>query len=159
MTQDTMGSQPGTGLALRSLVTAQGQLELSLVELATPAPAADEVVVQVQATPLNPSDLGLLFGAADMRTAVLKGTGAQAKVTAQVPAGAMSSMAGRVGKSMPVGNEGAGIVVATGDSSAARALLGKTVAVMGGGMYAQYRCVKAEQCLVLPDGASAADGA
>ncbi len=159
MTQDTIGSQPGTGLALRSLVTAQGQLELSLIELATPAPAEDEVVLQVQATPLNPSDLGLLFGAADMRTAVFTGTGAQAKVTAQVPAGAMSSMTGRFGKSIPVGNEGAGIVVAAGDSSAARALLGKTVAVMGGGMYAQYRCVKAEQCLVLPDGASAADGA
>jgi NADPH2:quinone reductase len=68
-------------------------------------------------------------------------------------------MAGRADQSMPVGNEGAGVVVKAGASPAAQALLGKTVAIFGGAMYAQYRCMAASQCLVLPAGASAADGA
>lgn len=148
-----------TGLQLRSLIKPEGELEISLHEVATPEPAADEVVVRIEATPINPSDIGLLFGAADMATARVSGTPARPVVTAQVPERAMKSMAARVGQSLPVGNEGAGTVVAAGASPAAQALLGKTVAVLGGAMYAQYRCIKADQCLVLPDGASAAEGA
>ncbi len=160
---------PSTGLQLRSLISAQGELTLSLASIATPTPANDEVVVRIEATPVNPSDIGLLFGAADMTTAraVTKiagtaenvGSVSTPVVTAQVPARAMPGMAGRLGQSMPVGNEGAGTVVAAGASPAAQSLMGKLVAVLGGAMYTQYRCVKADQCLVLPAGATAADGA
>jgi NADPH2:quinone reductase len=146
---------PATGLQLRSLVKPEGVLELSLATVPTPTPAADEVVVQVQAAPINPSDIGLLFGAADMGTATL----ANRIVSATIPERLMKAMAGRLGQDLPVGNEGAGTVVAAGASAAAQALMGKTVALLGGAMYAQYRCVKVAQCLVLPEGATAADGA
>jgi NADPH2:quinone reductase len=151
--------QARTGLQLRSLVKPDGVLELSLVELPTPQPGADEVVVQVQASPINPSDIGLLFGAADMSTARESGTPALPVVSATIPERAQAAMAARFGQSMAVGNEGAGVVVEAGSSAAAQALLGKTVAVLGGAMYSQFRCVKAEQCLVLPAGTTAAEGA
>jgi NADPH:quinone reductase len=148
-----------SGLQLHSLVKPEGLLELSLATVSTPQPAPDEVVVRVEASPLNPSDIGLLFGAADIATAKLAGSGADAVVTMQIPERAMKGMAARLGQSMPVGNEGAGVVVAAGDSDAARALLGKTVAALGGAMYSQYRCLKLEQCLPLPAGTTAAEGA
>jgi NADPH2:quinone reductase len=142
------------GLQLQSLITADGRLSLRLVEQATPAPGPDEVVLRVQATPINPSDIGLLLGAADLGTLQLQGEGVHAELSAQVPAAALPAMAGRVGQALPVGNEGAGEVIAAGDSPAAQALLGRNVAALGGAMYAQYRTVKLDQCLVLPDGAS-----
>jgi len=117
------------------------------------------VLVRVEATPINPSDLGLLFSAADMTKAVASGTAERPIVTAPVSEGAMKGLAPRVDQSMPVGNEGAGVVVAAGASPAAQALLGKPVALIGGAMYSQYRAVPAEQCLPLPAGATAADGA
>ena len=145
------------GLQLRSLVKPDGQLELSLATVATPQPAPDEVVVRIEATPINPSDFNFMFAAADLSTIKRSGTDASPVITAQIPQRAMKAMAGRVGQSMPVGNEGAGVVIAAGESE--RALLGKTVAVLGGAMYAQYRCVKAAECLVLPDDATPAEGA
>jgi NADPH:quinone reductase-like Zn-dependent oxidoreductase len=154
-----MGASKETGLQLRSLIKASGELELSLARVAIDEPAADEVVVRVEASPINPSDLGLLVGAADLTTAKLSGSGDSAVVTATVPQAAMKAMAGRVDQSMPVGNEGAGIVIAAGASEAAQALLGKTVAMIGGAMYAQYRCLKAADCLALPAGTSPAEGA
>lgn len=147
------------GLQLRSLVKPSAELELSLVSVDTPEPAADEVVVRVQATPLNPSDIGLLFGAADVRTARLLGSGTQSVMTMKIPEAHMKSMAARLNQSMPVGNEGAGVVVAAGTAAVAQALLGKTVSILAGAMYSQYRTVKADSCLVLPASASAADGA
>ena len=150
---------PTSALQLRSLVRESGELELSLVEIAVPTPGASEVLVQMQASPINPSDIGLLFGAADMTTARTSGTSSRPIVTAQIPAAAMKSMAPRVGKSMPVGNEGAGRVVAAGSSAAAQALMGRNVAVLGGAMYSQYRSVDTAQCLLLPEGATADDGA
>ena len=150
---------PTTALQLRSLVKASGQLELSLASVAVPVPKPDEVLVRIEATPLNPSDLGLLFGAADMGSARASGTPAQPVVTADIPAALMKAMAGRLDESMPVGNEGAGTVVAAGESEEAQALLGKTVAILGGAMYAQYRAMKAKACLVLPAGTTAAEGA
>jgi NADPH2:quinone reductase len=155
MTTDTTP----TSLQLRSLIRANGELEVSLQDVPIPQPTADEVLVRIEATPINPSDLGLLFGAADMGTAKVTGTPARPVLTARVPEKLMRAMAGRVDESMPVGNEGAGVVIKAGHSAAAQALLGKTVAVIGGAMYAQHRCVKAQQCLVLPPGATAADGA
>ena len=150
---------PTTGLQLRSLVTSSGELELSLAQVAVPEPGPDEVVIRVEATPINPSDLGLLLGAADMTTARASGAGETAKVTATIPERFRAMMAARADHSMPVGNEGAGVVVKAGASEAASALLGKTVATFGGAMYAQFRAVKAAECLVLPQGATAADGA
>ena len=152
-------SATGTALQLRSLVKSSGELEVSLVRAPIPEPGADEVLVRIDASPINPSDLGLLFGAADMTTARVSGTPEQPVVTATVPEKLMKSMAGRIDQSMPVGNEGAGLVVKAGASSAAQALVGKTVAILGGAMYAQYRTIKAKQCLVLPAGTTAAEGA
>ena len=150
---------PSTALQLRSLVKSIGELELSLAKVDVTPPAASQVLVRIEAAPLNPSDLGLLFGAADIGTAQLAGTPERPVVTARIPPGAMKSMAGRLDESMPVGNEGAGLVVAAGSSAAAQALLGRRVAVLGGAMYTQLRCVEAEACLRLPDDATAADGA
>jgi NADPH:quinone reductase-like Zn-dependent oxidoreductase len=149
----------GGGLQLRSLIKQNGELELSLIAIAIPEPARDEVLVRVEGAPINPSDIGLLFGAADMTTAKLSGASDLPVVTATIPEPLMKAMTGRVGQSLPVGNEGAGVVVKAGDSEAAHGLIGKTVAMIGGAMYAQYRCLKAADCLVLPDGATAADGA
>jgi NADPH:quinone reductase-like Zn-dependent oxidoreductase len=148
-----------TGLQLRSLLKKSGELELSLVNVPTPEPAADEVVVRVEATPINPSDLGLLIGPADMSSAKVSGTKESPVITAKVPETAMGGLAARLDQSMPVGNEGAGVVIKTGSSEAAKALMGKTVAMIGGAMYAQYRCLKVKECLPLPDGTTPAEGA
>lgn len=147
------------GLQLRSLIKKSGELEISLLDMPTPEPAADEVVVRVEAAPINPSDLGLLIGAADMSTAKASGTKDAPVITAKVPEGAMRAMAGRLDESMPVGNEGAGVVIRTGSSDAAKALMGKTVAMIGGAMYAQYRTLKVRECLPLPEGTTPAEGA
>jgi NADPH2:quinone reductase len=152
-------SFPISGLQLRSLIKTNGELEVSLADVEVLPPAPNEVVVRIEASPINPSDLGLLFGAADMSTVRQTGTAANSAITADVPQSAMPAMVGRVGQSLQVGNEGAGIVVAAGTSEAAQALLGKVVAFIGGGMYAQYRTVNAEDCLVLPEGTTPADGA
>jgi NADPH:quinone reductase-like Zn-dependent oxidoreductase len=148
-----------TGLELRSLIKKNGELEISLVPVPVPEPADDEVLVRVEASPINPSDLGLLVGAADMSTAKASGTAAAPVITAKVPEAAMRAMAGRLDESMPVGNEGAGVVIKAGASDAAQALLGKTVAMIGGAMYAQYRCLKAKDVLPLPEGTTPAEGA
>ncbi|WP_431203458.1 zinc-binding dehydrogenase [Bradyrhizobium betae] len=148
-----------TGLQLRSLIKKSGELEISLLDVPTPEPGPDEVVVRVEAAPINPSDLGLLIGAADMSTAKASGTKEAPVITAKVPEGAMRAMAGRLDESMPVGNEGAGVVIKTGSSDAAKALMGKTVAMIGGAMYAQYRTPKVRECLPLPEGTTAAEGA
>jgi NADPH:quinone reductase-like Zn-dependent oxidoreductase len=147
------------GLELRSLIKKSGELELSLAKVQIREPAADEVVVRIEGSPINPSDLGLLLGAADMTTAKSSGTGDSLVMTAAIPEPLMRAMAGRLDESMPVGNEGAGVVVAAGSSSRAQAMMGKMVAMIGGAMYAQYRCIKAADCLVLPDGTTAAEGA
>ncbi len=144
---------------LRSLVKSDGTIELSLATVDIPAPGPNEVVIRVEASPINPSDLGLLFAGADMETAKAIGPADNPVISATLPAGAMRAMAGRVGSSLPVGNEGAGTVVDAGSSDAAQSLMNKTVAVAGGGMYAQYRCVEGSLCLVLPDGTLPSEGA
>jgi NADPH2:quinone reductase len=152
-------SETRTALQLRSLVRSSGELELSLASVAIPDPEPDEVLVRIEASPINPSDLGLLVGAADMSTARMSGTADRPVITATVPQALLPAMAGRLDESLPVGNEGAGVVVQAGSAPAAQALLGKTVALLGGAMYAQYRSIKAEQCLVLPEGTTPAEGA
>ena len=148
-----------TGLQLRSLVRADGTLRLSLETVDVPAPREGEVVVRVEAAPINPSDLGLLFGGADMAAATFTGSGEASTVTAPISPDVMRALAGRVGDSLPVGNEGAGTVVAAGSSGPAQALLGKTVGLLGGAMYSQYRCIDVSQCLELPAGVTAVQSA
>jgi NADPH:quinone reductase-like Zn-dependent oxidoreductase len=145
------------GLQLRSLVKETGDLELSLVRVDVPEPGDDEVMIRVEATPINPSDIGLLTALADMRAAKMSGTKDKPLITAPIPQNAMRALTARVGQSLPVGNEGAGTVIKAGKN--AQDLLGKTVAAIGGAMYAQYRVVRASDCLVLPADATAADGA
>jgi NADPH:quinone reductase-like Zn-dependent oxidoreductase len=154
-----MSTDGKSGLQLRSIIKKSGELEISLLEIPTPEPSADEVVVRVEATPINPSDLGLLVGAADMTTVKAGGSKDAPVITARVPEAAMRAMAGRLDQSMPVGNEGAGVVVRTGSSEAAKALMGRTVSMIGGAMYSQYRTIKASDCMALPAGATAAEGA
>jgi NADPH2:quinone reductase len=146
-----------TYLQLRSLITGSGELQLSLEQAPIPEPAADEVLIRIEAAPINPSDLALLLGPADLSTARVGGTSDNPTLTATIPPKAMSVVGGRADQSMVVGNEGAGIVVKAGAN--AQALLGKTVAALGGGMFSQYRVVKAAACLVLPDGTKPAEGA
>jgi NADPH:quinone reductase-like Zn-dependent oxidoreductase len=154
-----MSADTKTGLQLRSLIKKSGELEISLANVPTPEPGPDEVVVRVEASPINPSDLGLLIGAADTTTARASGTKDSPIITAKIPEAGMKAMAGRLDESMPVGNEGAGVVIKTGSSDAAKALMGKTVAMIGGAMYAQYRCLKVNECLPLPAGTTPAEGA
>jgi NADPH:quinone reductase-like Zn-dependent oxidoreductase len=147
-----------SGRELRSLVTSQGRLKLWLDDVAVADPAADEVVVRIEAAPLNPSDIILLLGPADLATLHAGGCGTRPTIEAVVPDARLSSVAGRLDRPLPVGNEGAGLVVKAGE--AAKTLLGRTVAVrISEGTYAQYRAVKASDCLVLPDGTSAREGA
>jgi NADPH:quinone reductase-like Zn-dependent oxidoreductase len=147
------------GLELRSLITKNGALELSLAKVAIPEPGPEQVVVKVEASPINPSDLGLLTGPADLSQAKASGSGADIKVTAPVPQTALPFLAARLDQSMPVGNEGAGTVIKAGSSEAAQKLMGKTVSMIGGAMYAQYRLLKASDCQPLPAGTTAAEGA
>jgi NADPH:quinone reductase-like Zn-dependent oxidoreductase len=152
-------SEGANGLQLRSLIKSSGELEISLINVATSEPDTDEVVVRVEATPINPSDLGLLIGPADMATAETSGSRHMPVVTAKVSEAGLKAVAGRLDQSMPVGNEGAGVVIRTGSSAAAEALKGKTVSMIGGAMYAQYRCLKASDCMPLPEGTTSAEGA
>ena len=147
----------GLGLQLRSLVTTDGDLELSLAKVPIPKPGADEILVRVEATPINPSDLGLLIGPADLSTAKMTGEGDEVAFSARIPPQLMRMVAGRVGQSLAVGNEGAGVVIEAG--SEAQHLVGKTVAVLGGAMYAQYRLAKAADALVVHDDATPKDAA
>jgi NADPH2:quinone reductase len=150
---------PATALQLRSTVTQDGKVQISLVTMPVPTPVNDEILVRVDAAPINPSDMGLLFGGADVTTAAAEGGGADTIVSATLPPAAVAAQAGRVGQSLPVGTEGAGEVVAAGDDPEAQALLGKIVALSSGSMYSQYRSIRARHALVLPEGTTAVEGA
>src|SRR6185312_10063725 len=143
------------GLQLRSLAKASGELELSLEKTPTPAPAADEVVVRMEAAPINPSDLGLLLGPADPATAKTSGQ----KTSLTIPERFVRALGARLDQSLPVGNEGAGVVVEAGSSPEAQALMGKVVGILGGASYSQFRTVRASDCLAMPAGVTPAQGA
>ena len=149
---------PTTSLELRGLVTTTGTLELSLAEVPVPVPAENQVLVRMDAAPINPSDIIHLLAGADLAEARFSGPADRPFVTAPLAEGMLRRLAGRVGASLPAGSEGAGTVVATG-GSAAESLLGRTVALAGTATYAQYRVAEASGCLVLPDGATAKQGA
>ena len=144
---------------LHSTITSDGRLELSLADIETPAPGPDEVVIRVEAAPINPSDLGLLFGPADMSKAEASGTPDNPLISAPIPPQLLPMVADRFDQAMPVGNEGAGVVVEAGSSDAAQALLGKTVAALGRDMYVQFRVLNVAQCLLLHDGTTPTEGA
>ncbi len=146
-------------LQLQSLVREDATLELSLVDVDVPAIGDTDVLVQIEAAPINPSDLGVLFGPADVRTARQGGTPERPTVSADIPKAAMTALAPRIGVGLPAGNEGAGTVVAAGSAPEAQALLGRTVAVLGGATYAQYRATPVALCLPLPEGTTAKQGA
>jgi len=147
---------PTKGLELRSLVS-DGKLELSLVDVELSPPGPGEVIVRIEAAPLNPSDLGLLTGPADLATLEQGGTADRPVLTAEIPEQRLPMVRARLDESMPVGNEGAGTVIAAGDG--AEELIGKTVAVIGGGMYTQYRKARLSDLLPFPDGVTAREGA
>lgn len=144
---------------LRSTVTSSGQLKLELAQIEVPAPTSNEVLVRVEASPINPSDLGLLFGMADMSTAKASGTSDAPMITADIAPNILKTLTARLDQALPVGNEGGGVVVAAGDSELAQSMLGKTVGILGGAMYTQFRCVDAEQCLVMHEGTTSAEAA
>jgi NADPH2:quinone reductase len=144
---------------LVSTLTGDGKLELSLALDDKPRPSDDEVLIRVEAAPINPSDLGAIFGAADWSTAKAVGTAEDPRVVADIPADLADPSAANVNRPIPLGIEGAGIVEEAGTSAAASVPVGATVALMGGGMYAQYRVAKADQCLVMPDGVTPVEAA
>lgn len=158
-----MTELPTDGLALQSTIRANdsggGTVELALASVPVPDPGPEEVVIRVEAAPINPSDLGVLFGPADVTTV----RGAEGEhgpaILADIPDGLARLVAGRLGQTIPTGNEGAGVVVAAGSSARAQALMGRVVAVLGGSMYAEYRLAEAKRCLVLPEGTTPAGGA
>jgi len=152
-------SLPTTYLQMLSTVTEGSQLRMELVEKPFPTPQSHEVVIRVEATPINPSDQGVMFGWSNMANASHSGNGEKTVLTAPVSPQGMGIMKARIGQNLPVGNEGAGTVVAAGDSPEAQALMGKTVAALSGTMYAEYACVPAMTCLPLLPEHSAKDGA
>jgi NADPH:quinone reductase len=144
---------------IRSLVKADGNLELSIADIDMPVPRPHEVLVRIQAAPLNPSDLGLLLAGADLSAAVVTGSADSPVITAPIPANWMKGMASRLDQSMAVGNEGCGVVVDAGPSEEAQALVGKTVSIIGGATYSEFKTLPAAACMALPEGTNPADGA
>lgn len=150
-------TEPLMGLELRSCISSRGMLELTLEQVEQGNLLESEVIVRVEATPLNPSDIGLLFGPADLSEAKECGTDERPCMTAPVSAVAMDRLGTRIDKSLVIGNEGAGVVIRAG--AQASDLLGKTVSMVGGGMYTHYRRIHRDDCMVLDDDITPAEGA
>lgn len=148
-----------TNIALTSTISEDNTLELALREIEIPQPGENQIVIRVEAAPINPSDLGVMFSVADMTTAKQSGSSERPVIHAEVPAKFMGAVKKRLGKAIPVGNEGAGTVVAAGSSAAAQSLMGKTVAFIGGGSYRNHVCVNVQSCLELAPGTTAVEGA
>ena len=143
---------------IRSEITSEGKLNLSIVTTDVPTPSDDEVLIKVEASPINPSDLGLLISfAADLDSISSQGSGDNTVTSMGIHPGLMQSMKPRIDKSMKVGNEGGGVIVDAGKN--AKNLIGKTVGVAGGAMYSQYRCLPAMSCLVMNEGTTSAEAA
>ena len=143
---------------IRSEVTKEGKLLISIENTEIPVPKEDEVLIKIEATPINPSDLGLLIGPADVSSMTVSGEGEDSEVNMDIPENFLRVVTDRIGQSLPVGNEGGGIVVAAGGKDTEE-LVGKTVGVAGGSMYSQYRCVKASSCFVMNEGTTPAESA
>lgn len=146
-----------TSKQLFTLITSQGQLELSLREVETPAPKPHEVVVRIEAAPINPSDMWPMFGPANLSAAHYDS--AKKVLSAPIHQSMLARLTSRLDQVLPIGNEGAGTVIAAGDSPAAQALLGKTVSIVSGATYAQTCCVPAQACIVHHAGTTAREAA
>jgi NADPH2:quinone reductase len=147
-----------SSLEMRSLVTPDGSLKLWLEEVPARAPEADEVLVRVEAAPLNPSDQLIMLGPVDLASLRATGSAERPVVEGVVPQERLAAIAGRLGKALPVGNEGAGTVVAAGEQ--ATFLLGRIVAIRAAtGTYSGYQRVKARDCIPISEGLSVRDGA
>ena len=143
---------------IRSTVTSEGNIELSITQAELPIPSADEVLIKVEAAPINPSDLGLLLSfAADLSSITTSGSEDETVTSMKIHPALMGSMKPRLNQSLQAGNEGAGIIIDAGEN--AKELIGKTVGLAGGAMYSQYRCVPAASCLVMDEGTSSAEAA
>ena len=143
---------------IRSEITSEGKLNLSIVTSDVPTPGDDDVLIKVEASPINPSDLGLLISfAADLDSISSQGSGEDTVTTMGIHPGLMQSMKPRIDKSMKVGNEGGGVIVDAGKN--VKNLIGKTVGVAGGAMYSQYRCLPAISCLVMNEGTTSVEAA
>ncbi|MDG2060586.1 MAG: zinc-binding dehydrogenase [SAR86 cluster bacterium] len=147
----------GISIQIRSEVTNEGKLKLSLIEEKKPTPKENEVLIRVEATPINPSDLGLLLGPADVNSLKVEGHKENIVAVIDIPEPLMRMVQPRLGKSLPVGNEGAGVIEDAGEN--AKDLIGKVVGVAGGAMYSQYRCVPASSCLIMNEGTSPSEAA
>ena len=147
----------GISIQIRSEVTNEGKLKLSLIEEKKPTPKENEVLIRVEATPINPSDLGLLLGPADVNSLKVEGHKENIVAMIDIPEPLMRMVQPRLGKSLPVGNEGAGVIEDAGEN--AKDLIGKVVGVAGGAMYSQYRCVPASSCLIMNEGTSPSEAA
>ena len=143
---------------IRSEVTKEGKLLIYVESTAMPEPKEDEVLIRIEASPINPSDLGLLIGPADVSSMSVSGEGENAVVTMDIPEGLLRMLETRLDQSLPVGNEGGGVVVKAGHKDL-EDLVGKTVGVAGGSMYSQYRCVNAASCFVMHEGVTSAESA
>ncbi|MEM7361318.1 MAG: zinc-binding dehydrogenase [Pseudomonadota bacterium] len=146
-----------TGRQLLTNITSEGQLEFSMVEVDVPSPGKGEVLVQIQASPINPSDMWPMFGPADLSAATLEYSDDRKVMTAPVHKSMLPIVRSRLDQALPIGNEGAGTVVEAGEG--AEALLGKTVALLSGACYAEYCCVPAMSCLPLHEGTTALQAA
>ena len=143
---------------IRSIVTSEGNIEISIVKVDKPIPADDEVLIEVHAAPINPSDIGLLLTfAGDLSNINISESGDDLVASIKIHPGLMASMKPRLDKSLAVGNEGAGIVVDAGKN--VKELIGKTVGLAGGSMYSQYICVPAINCLVMEEGTTPKEAA
>lgn len=150
---------PTTALELRSTLTDDGVVTMGIRETEVVAPTDDQVVVRIEAAPINPSDLGMMFAGGDADAGLPGGDGVHHAVAVPVTEAAVAAQRARLGKPMPVGNEGGGVVVAAGSSPEAQALLGKTVGFLSGNAYAQYRTLHVSQCLAMAEGTDPADAA
>ena len=139
--------------ALNSTLTADGTIRLTLADVELGDPGPDEIIVRVDAAPVNPTDLYLMLAMADLSKASVDG----GALVAPVPKGVVAVFPGRIDKPLPIGTEGAGTVVAAGAN--AQAMLGKVVAGAGGGMFATHRKLPAMAMRELPAGRTAEDGA
>jgi len=146
-----------TSKQLFTHISTDGTLEISLKNVKVPQPKSHEVIVRIEAAPINPSDMWPMFGPANLAEATLSED--KSTYSAPVHKSILPRIKSRLGQVLPIGNEGAGVVIAAGDSKAAQALMGKTVAILTGGVYAQYCCVPAQACLVHNDGTTAMNAA
>lgn len=154
-----MSSQGFVNAKLRSHIDKDGKLELDFEQCAVPSLADDEVLVEIEAAPINPSDMGAIFGVSSVRDLDASGEGLDRRVVVQMPTAALPRIGGRIGLDIFPGLEGCGLVVEAGASAGARALLGRRVSTIGSGMFARYSAVKAVDCLALPEGVTGIEGA